>query len=160
MASATDVTVRGALCTEAALLRSRVLAIRGLVRTLLDLVEASAVDAVTRLRPFINHLAARGRAEEHILYPYAESSSATGLTSLRRDHVRLEGLATAIAAWTPAMGRAKLALLLTAFCETAEAHLDLETNRCLTVVHEHTSARTERYLFGEVEIETFETVRQ
>jgi Hemerythrin HHE cation binding domain len=160
MAPATDVTARGALCTEAALLRSRVLVIRGLVRTLPDLAEASVVDAVMRLRPFVNHLAARGRAEEHILYPYAESASATGLTSLRHDHMRLEGLATAIAAWTPAMGRPKLALLLTAFCETAEAHLDLEADRCLSVVHEHTSARTERYLFGEIEIETFETVRQ
>lgn len=158
MAPATDVTARGALCTEAALLRSRVLVIRGLVRTLPELAEASAVDAVARLRPFINHLAARGRAEEHILYPYA--ASATGLTSLRHDHMRLEGLATAIVAWTPAMGRAKLALLLTAFCETAEAHLDLEADRCLSVVHEHTSARTERYLFGEIEIETFETARQ
>src|ERR1022692_4491878 len=125
MAPATDVTGRGALCTEAALLRSRVLVIRGLVRTLPDLAEASVVDAVMRLRPFVNHLAARARAEEH---------------------------ATAIAAWTPAMGRPKLALLLTAFCETAEAHLDLEADRCLSVVHEHTSARTERYLFGEIEI--------
>ncbi len=160
MTPATVTTPRGALGAEAALLQSRVHELRGMVRRLPALAEVSVVDAVTRLRPFINYLAAHGRAEEHILYPYAESAGGTGLTSLRNDHMRLERLATAIAAWTPAMGRAKLALLLAAFCDTAEAHLALESDRCLSVVHERSSARAERYLCGEIEIETFETVPQ
>lgn len=159
MARGIDATTQGALCTEAVLLRSRVLVIRGIVRTLPDLAEASVVDAITRLRPFINYLAAHGRAEEHILYPSAESANGRGLTSLRNDHTRLERLARAIAAWTPIMGRAKLALLLTAFCDIAEAHLALEAECCLSVVHDVSSARTERYLHGEVEIEAFETAR-
>ena len=160
MTPATDTNPRGALGTEAALLQSRVHEIRGMLRRLPDLDEASVVDDVTRLRPFVNYLAAHGRAEEHILYPYAASAGGTGLTSLRNDHMQLERLATAIDAWTTAMGRAKLALLLSAFCDTAEAHLALEAERCLSVVHEHSSARAERYLYGEIEIETFETARE
>lgn len=155
----TAMTAGGVLSAEAASLGSRVHEIRGLIRALPDLTEEDVVDALARLRPFINYLAAHGPAEEHILYPYAASVSGTGLTSLRRDHMRLEELATAIAAWTSAMGRAKLALLLTAFCDTAEAHLALEAERCFSVVHKHSSARSERYLYGELEIETFETAR-
>ncbi len=160
MVSAADMTARGALCTQAELLRSRVRVIRETVRTLPNLAEAGVVDALTRLQPFIYYLAAHGRAEEHILYPHAEKPGGAGFTSLRQDHLRLEGLATAIAAWTPAVGRPKLALLLTAFCDTAEAHLALEADCCLSIVHEHSSARKERYLYGETEIETFETARQ
>lgn len=159
MARGIDAMTQGPLCTEAALLHSQVLVIRGMVRTLPDLDELSVVDAIARLRPFINYLAAHGRAEEHLLYPSAESANGRGLTSLRNDHTRLERLARAIAAWTPAMGRAKLALLLAAFCDTAEAHLVLEADCCLSVVHDLSSARTECYLHGEVEIETFETAR-
>ena len=136
MTPATVTTPRGALGAEAALLQSRVHELRGMVRRLPALAEVSVVDAVTRLRPFINYLAAHGRAEEHILYPYAESAGGTGLTSLRNDHMRLERL------------------------DTAEAHLALESDRCLSVVHERSSARAERYLCGEIEIETFETVPQ
>ncbi len=159
MTPTTAMTAGGVLSAEAASLGSRVHEIRGLIRALPDLTEEDVVDAFARLRPFINYLAAHGPAEEHILYPYAASVSGTGLTSLRRDHMRLEELATAIAAWTSAMGRAKLALLLTAFCDTAEAHLALEAERCFSVVHKHSSARSERYLYGELEIETFETAR-
>ena len=160
MAPATQMTAGGALCNQAELLRSRVAVIRETVRTLPALTEASVTDALTRLQPFINYLAAHGRAEEHILYPYAEDTGVTGFTALRDDHTRLDGLATAIASWTPAAGRAKLTLLLTAFCDTAEAHLALEADCCLSIVHEHSSARKERYLYGEIEIETFETARQ
>ena len=159
MAPATDGIGRGALCTEAALLRVRVLVIRGVVRSLPELDDAGVVDAVTRVRPSINHLAAHGRAEEHILYPYAENANGTGLAPLRQDHMRLDRLAKRIAAWTPVMGRAMLSRLLAAFCDTAEAHLALEADRCLSVVHKRSSVRTERFLHGEVEIETFETAR-
>jgi Hemerythrin HHE cation binding domain len=159
MAPVTDMIAPGALCTEAASLRVRVLVVRGVVRSLPDLDDAGVADAVTRVRPLINYLAAHGRAEEHILYPYAESANVTGLAPLRHDHMRLDRLAKRIAAWTPATGRAMLSRLLTAFCDTAEAHLALEADRCLSVVHEHSSARTERLLHGEVEIETFETAR-
>lgn len=159
MAPTTDVIARGALCSEAALLRERVLVVRGVVRSLPDLDVAGVVDAVTRVRPSINQLAAHGRAEEHILYPYAECVSKISLAPLRRDHMRLERLARRIAEWTPAMGRAMLSRLLTAFCDSAENHLALEADCCLSVVHAHSSARTERYLHGEVEIETFETAR-
>jgi hemerythrin-like domain-containing protein len=162
MAPAVDVSGHDQLRTEATLLRSRVLAIRRVVRHLPGLSDADVVDAITRIRPLINHLAAHGRAEEHIIYPYAERFGGTGLTLLRDDHTRLEELASAITAWTlvPTMERARLALSLTAFCDLAEAHLDREADRCLEVIHAHSSAMTERYLHGEVEIETFETEGQ
>ncbi len=159
MASATDVIAPGALCSEAALLRERVLVIRGMIRSLPDLDVAGVVDAVTRLRPTINQLVAHGRAEEHVLYPYAEGVGEINLAPLRHDHLRLEHLARRIAAWTPAMGSTMLSRLLSAFCDNAETHLAREADCCLSVVHAHSSARTERYLHGEVEIETFETAR-
>ncbi len=159
MAPAVEVTGHNQLRTEAALLRSRVLAIREVVRHLPGLSDAGVVAAITRIRPLVNHVAAHGRAEEHIIYPFAERFGGTGLTSFRDDHARLEELASQITAWTwaPTMDRAKLALSLTAFCDIAEAHLECEADRCLDVIHAHSSARTERYLHGEVEIETFET---
>ena len=159
MSSTTDMIARGALCSEAATLRERVLVIRGVVRSLPDLDVAGVVDAVTRVRPLINQLAAHGRAEEHILYPYAEGVNKISLAPLPHDHMRLERLARRIAVWTPAMGRTMLSRLLTAFCDNAETHLAREADCCLSVVHAHTSARTERFLHGEVEIETFETAR-
>ena len=157
MSSTADMIAPGALCSEAALLRERVLVIRGVIRSVPDLDVVGVVDAVTRLRPSINQLVAHGRAEEHILYPYAEVVGKFSLAPLRHDHMRLERLARRIAAWTPGMGRTMLSRLLTAFCDNAETHLAREADCCLSVVHAHSSARTERYLHGEVEIETFET---
>ena len=159
MAPATQVNAPGALRTETASLRVRLLAIRSVVRSLPGLDDDGVVNAVARVLPLIHYFTAHGRAEEHILYPYAESANGTDIASLRHDHMRVDRLAKRIAAWTPAMGRSMLNRLLVAFCDTAEAHLALEADRCLSVVHEHSSARSERYLHGEVEIEAFETAR-
>jgi hypothetical protein len=151
----------GALSTEARSLRERLVEIRALTDEMPMLSDAQVLDAMHHVRILVNHIAAHGRAEEHVVYPYIAtfmSGSDLELAALRADHVRLEDLGRAIIRWTPAQSRAALHGLLVEFLEISEAHFLVEGEDCMRIVHGHVLKGTEQVLFEAIEIETFDRV--
>jgi Hemerythrin HHE cation binding domain len=151
----------GALSSEARSLRERLVEIRALTDEMPVLSDAQVLDAMHHVRILVNHIAAHGRAEERVVYPYITtfmSGSDLELAALRADHVRLEDLGRAIIGWTPAQSRAALHGLLVEFLEISEAHFLVEGEDCMRIVHGHVHKGTEQGLFEAVEIETFDRV--
>jgi hypothetical protein len=151
----------GALTTEACSLRERLVEIRALTDEMTMLSDAQVLDAMHHVRILVNHIAAHGRAEEHVVYPYITtfmSGSDLELAALRGDHVHLEDLGRAIIGWTPAQSRAALHGLLVEFLEISEAHFLVEGEDCMRIVHGHVLKGTEQGLFEAIEIETFDRV--
>ena len=138
--------------------------IMDLVRTFCfehNLLLAQVLEAMHHVRFLVNHIAAHGRAEEHVVYPYITtfmSGSDLELAALRADHVRLEELGRAIIEWTPAHKRAALHGLLAEFLAISEAHFLVEGEDCMRIVHGHVLNSTEQILFEAIEIETFDRV--
>jgi hypothetical protein len=87
------------LNTEARSPGERLVEIRALSDEMPMLSDAQVLEAMHHVRFLVNHIAAHGRAEEHVVYPYIKtfmSGSDLELAALRADHVRLEDLGRAI----------------------------------------------------------------
>ena len=154
---------RGPLSTEAGSLRQRLVQIRALIDEMPVLSDAQVLEAMHDVRFLVNRLAAHGRAEEHVVYPYITtfmSGSDLELAALRADHVRLEDLGRAIIEWTPAQSRTALHGLLVEFLEISEAHFLVEGEDCMRIVHGHVLKGTEQVLFEAIETETFDRVAE
>ncbi len=157
---AADGGVKGPLSTEAASLGHSLDEIRVLFEATPTLDDRLVLaEAMCRIRRLVNHIAAHGHAEEHVVYPYIEtfmSGSQAELATLRADHARLDNLSRAIIEWTPAQAPGALHDLLVEFLEISQAHLLIEGEDCMPVVHAHVLAGAEQALFEAVEMETFE----
>ena len=154
-------TANGPLSREARSMRQRLDEIRMLTAEMPTLSDAQVLEAMRRVRFLVDHIAAHGHAEEHVVYPYIEtftSGSDAEIAALRADHVRLDNLGRAIIEWTPAQNRAALHDLLAEFLEIGDAHFLVEGEDCMPVVHGHVLTGTEQVLFEAVEIETFDRV--
>jgi hypothetical protein len=154
-------TASGPLSREARSLRQSLDEVRALTAEMPTMSDAQVLEAMRHVRFLVDHIAAHGHAEEHVVYPYIEtfmSGSDAEIASLRADHVRLDNLGRAIIEWTPAQSRAVLHDLLGEFLEIGDAHFLLEGEDCMPVVHEHVLTGTEQVLFEAVEIETFDRV--
>src|ERR1022692_2462926 len=154
-------TANGPLSGEARSLRQRLKEIRTLTDEMLTLSDAQELEAMRHVRFLVDHIAAHGHAEEHVVYPYIEtfmSGSDAEIAALRADHVRLDDLGRGIIEWTPAQNRAALQDLLAEFLEIGNAHFLVEGEDCMPVVHGHVLTGTEQVLFEAVEIETFDRV--
>ena len=157
----TTVTASGLLSSEARSLRQRLDGIRALTDEMPTLSDAHVLEAMRHIRFLVDHIAAHGHAEEHVVYPYIEtfmSGSDAEIAALRADHLRLDNLGRAIIEWTPAQNRAALHDLLAEFLEIGHAHFLLEGEDCMPIVHGHVLTGTEQVLFEAVEIETFDRV--
>jgi hypothetical protein len=154
-------TANGPLSREARSLRQRLDEIRALTAEMPTMGDAQVLEAMRHVRFLVDHIAAHGHAEEHVVYPYIEtfmSGSGVELAALRADHVRLDNLGRAIIEWTPAQNRTVLHDLLDEFLEIGDAHFLVEGEDCMPVVHGHVLTGTEQVLFEAVEIETFDHV--
>jgi hemerythrin superfamily protein len=154
-------TADGPLNSEARSLRQRLVEVRALTDEMPTLSDAQVLEAMNHVRFLVNHIAAHGRAEEHVVYPYIKtfmSGSDLELAALRADHVRLEDLGRAIIEWTPAQNRAALHGLLAEFLEISDAHFLVEGEDCMPIVHANVLSSTEQALFEAIEIETFDRV--
>jgi hemerythrin superfamily protein len=148
-------TANGPLSTEARSLRQRLNEIRTLTDEVPTLSDAQALEAMRQVRFLVDHIAAHGHAEEHVVYPYLEtfmSGSGAEIARLRGDHVRLDDLGRAIIEWTPVQNQTALHDLLSEFLEIGTAHLLAEGEDCMPVVHAHLLTGTEQMLFEAVEI--------
>jgi hypothetical protein len=157
----TGSTANGPLNSEARSLRQRLVEIRALTDEMPTLSDAQVLEAMHHVRFLVNHIAAHGRAEEHVVYPYIKtfmSGSDVELAALRADHVRLDDLGRAIVEWTSAQNRAALHDLLAKFLEISDAHFLVEGEDCMPIVHGHVLNGTEQVLFEAIEIETFDRV--
>jgi Hemerythrin HHE cation binding domain len=157
----TGSVANGPLNTEARSLRERLVDIRALTDEMPMLSDAQVLEAMHHVRFLVNYIAAHGRAEEHVVYPYIKTfmgGSDLELAALRADHVRLEELGRAIIEWTPAQNRAALHGLLAEFLAISEAHFLVEGEDCMRIVHGHVLNSTEQILFEAIEIETFDRV--
>jgi hypothetical protein len=157
----TGSAANGPLNTEAPSLRERLVEIRALTDEMPMLSDAQVLEAMHHVRFLVNYIAAHGRAEEHVVYPYIKtfmSGSDLELAALRADHVRLEDLSRAIIEWTPTQSRAALHGVLVEFREISEAHFLVEGEDCMRIVHGHVLKGTEQVLFEAIEIETFDRV--
>jgi hypothetical protein len=72
------------------------------------------------------------------------------------DHPRIRGPGGLTADLTPGQGRPALRRLLDEFCDISTAHLLVEGEVCMPVVHGRTLTATEQLLFEVVETEVFE----
>jgi hemerythrin superfamily protein len=154
-------TADGRLSGEARSLRQRLDEIRVLTAEMPTMNDAQVLEAMRHVRFLVDHIAVHGHAEEHVVYPYIEtfmSGSDAEIAGLRADHVRLDDLGQTIIEWTPAQNRAALQDLLTEFVEIGNAHLLVEGEDCMPVVHAHILTGAEQVLFEAVEIETFDRV--
>jgi hemerythrin superfamily protein len=148
-------TATGPLSSEAGSLRHRLNEIRALTDEMPTLSDAQVLEAMRHVRFLVDHIAAHGHAEEHVVYPYIEtfmSGSSAEVAGLRGDHVRLDDLGRAIIEWTPEQNRTTLHDLLSEFLEIVTAHLLVEGEYCMPVVHAHILTGTEQVLFEAVEI--------
>ena len=148
-------TANGPLSGEARSLRQRLNEIRTLTDEMLTLSDAQVLEAMRHVRFLVDHIAAHGHAEEHVVYPYIEtfmSGSGAEIAGLRCDHVRLDDLGRAIIEWAPERNRTALHDLLSEFLEIGTAHLLVEGEDCMPVVHAHLLTGTEQVLFEAVEI--------
>jgi len=151
----------GPLSAEARSLRQRLDEVRSLAHEMPALSDAQVLEAMRHVRFLVDHIAAHGHAEEHVLFPYVVTfmgDSAAEIAGLRGDHVRLDNLARAIIEWTPERGRTALHDRLTEFLEIGNAHFLVEGEDCMPVIHSHILTGTEQVLFEAVEIETFDRV--
>jgi hemerythrin superfamily protein len=154
-------TANGPLSREARSMRQRLDEIRMLTAEMPTLSDAQVLEAMRRVRFLVDHIAAHGHAEEHVVYPYIEtfmSGSDAEIAALRADHVRLDDLGRTIIEWTPAQNRAALHDLLKEFLEIGNAHFLVEGEDCMPVVHAHILTGAEQVLFEAIEIETFDRV--
>jgi hypothetical protein len=154
-------TANGPLSREARSLRQRLDEIRVMTDEMPTLSDARVLEAMRHVRFLVDHIAAHGHAEEHVVYPYIETfmrGSDAEIAALRADHVRLDNLGRAIIEWTPAQNRAALHDLLVEFLEIGDAHFLVEGEDCMPVVHGHVLTGTEQVLFEAIEIETFDRV--
>jgi iron-sulfur cluster repair protein YtfE (RIC family) len=149
------------LSHEAQSLRRRLDEIRALIAEMSAMSDARLLEVMRNVRFLVDHIAVHGHAEEHVVYPYIETfmgGSDAEIAALRADHVRLDDLGRAIIEWTPAQTRAALHELLAEFLEIGNAHLLVEGEDCMPVVHAHVVTGAEQVLFEAVEIETFDRV--
>ncbi len=154
-------TANGRLSGEARSLRRRLEEIRVLIAEMPTMSDAQVLEALRHVRFLVDHIAVHGHAEERVVYPYIEtfmSGSDTEIAGLRADHIRLDDVARSIIEWAPAQNRAALHDLLTEFVEIGNAHLLVEGEDCMPVVHAHILTGAEQVLFEAVEIETFDRV--
>ena len=155
-------TANGPLSGEARSLRQRLNEIRTLTDEMLTLSDAQVLEAMRHVRFLVDHIAAHGHAEEHVVYPYIEtfmSGSGAEIAGLRCDHVRLDDLGRAIIEWAPERNRTALHDLLSEFLEIGTAHLLVEGEDCMPVVHAHILTGTEQVLFEAVEIDMTQHLR-
>lgn len=146
----------GPLTLEARSLRSRLRNIRALADGLDALTDAEALVALQRISPLVDHIASHGLAEEHVVFPYMTGLCPGEVAALRADHERLQDLGGALAGWHPSGGRSELQGLLQAFADVADAHLTVEGEACMTVVHAHVVGGAEQQLFEAVECDAFD----
>src|ERR1035437_425289 len=148
-------TANGPLSGEARSLRQRLNEIRALTDQMLTLSGAQVLEAVRQVRFLVDHIAAHGHAEEHVVYPYIEtfmSGSGAEIAGLRGDHVRLDDLGRAIIEWAPERNRTALHDLLSEFLEIGAAHLLVEGEDCMPVAPAPLLTGTDQVLFEAVEI--------
>jgi hemerythrin superfamily protein len=148
-------TESGPLRSEAWSLRQRLNEIRAVTDEMPSLSDPQVLEAMRHVRFLVDHIAAHGHAEEHLVYPYIEtfmSGSGAEIAGLRGDHLRLDDLGRAIIEWTPEQNRTALHDLLSEFLEIGTAHLLVEGEQCMPVVHAHILTDTEQVLFDAVEI--------
>jgi len=154
--------VRGPLSAEALCLSERLDEVRALIKAIPTFTDGRKLhDAMRDVRELVNLIAAHGHAEERVVYPYIEtfmSGSHDELATLRTDHARLDMLCRAIIEWSPTQPPETLRELLVEFVEMSAAHLLIEGEDCMPVVHAHVLAGTEQMLFEAVEMETFDRV--
>ncbi len=151
----------GRLSGEARSLRQRLDEIRALAAEMPTMSDAQVLEAMHHVRFLVDHIAVHGHAEEHVVYPYIQTfmgGSDAEIAGLRADHVLLDDLGRAIVEWTPAQNRVALHEVLTEFLEIGNAHLLVEGEDCMTVVHAHILTGAEQVLFEAVEIDTFDRV--
>ena len=153
---------RGPLSAEALCLSERLDEVRTLIRAIPTFTDGWRLhDTMREVWGLVELIAAHGHAEEHVVYPYIEtfmSGSQDELATLRADHARLDMLCRAIVEWSPEQPPEALHELLVEFVEMSAAHLLIEGEDCMPVVHAHVLAGTEQMLFEAVEMETFDRV--